>query len=155
MRSFYLRFRVHGTENWPYFGNISTNLQSSLFYLYALYASKFFRSLSLAYNEGNLYRQNIGASFRGYKTCFNGLSNFPKSPKDKRKVLENERMDRKPSSFLSHPWDYLSSLDRFEKTFTFSNQKFVFLLPYPSSTSLLFSQLFFAVNIVVALSRFV
>ena len=57
VRSFFLQFRVCATENWPFFWNLSSNLQSSLVFLYAnsLYASIFFRSLSLAYNEGNLY----------------------------------------------------------------------------------------------------
>ena len=57
MRSFYLQFRIYATENWPFFWNLSSNLQSSLVFLYAnsLYASIFFRSLSLAYNERHLY----------------------------------------------------------------------------------------------------
>ena len=57
MRSFYLRFCVCAIESWPFFWNLSSNLQSSLVFLYAnsLYASIFFRSLPLAYNEGHLY----------------------------------------------------------------------------------------------------
>ena len=43
MWSFYLRFGVYATENWPFFWNLTTNLQSSLFFVYA---SLFFRSLS-------------------------------------------------------------------------------------------------------------
>ena len=57
MRSFFLQFREYATENWPFFWKPSSNLQSSLVFLYAnsLYASLFFWSLSLAYNEGHLY----------------------------------------------------------------------------------------------------
>ena len=59
MQSFYLRFHVYATQNWPFFWNPSSNLHSSLVFLYAisLYASLFFQSLSLTYNEGHLYSQ--------------------------------------------------------------------------------------------------
>ena len=59
IRSFYLRFRVYATENWQFFWKLSSNLQSSLDFLFAnsLYASIFFWSLSLPDNEGYLYLQ--------------------------------------------------------------------------------------------------
>ncbi len=57
MRPFYLQFRVCAIEKWPFSWNLSSNLQLSLVFLYAnsLYASLFFESLSLAYNEVHLY----------------------------------------------------------------------------------------------------
>jgi len=57
MRSFYLRFRVYAIQKWPFFWNLSSNYQSALVFLYAnsLYASLFLESLSLAYNEVQLY----------------------------------------------------------------------------------------------------
>ncbi len=53
MRSFYLWIRVSAIENWPFFCNLSPNLQSFLVFLYAnsLYTSLIFRSLSIANNE--------------------------------------------------------------------------------------------------------
>jgi len=47
MRSFYLRFRVYAIQKWPFSWNLSSNLQSSLVFLYAnsLYASLFLRSI--------------------------------------------------------------------------------------------------------------
>ncbi len=55
--SFYLRIRFSVIAIWPFFGNISINLQSFLVFLYAnsLYASLIFRSQSIAYNEVQLY----------------------------------------------------------------------------------------------------
>jgi len=60
MRSFYLQFRVYAIQKWPFFWDPSSNLQSSLVFLYVnlLYASLFFwspYSLSLAYNKVHLY----------------------------------------------------------------------------------------------------
>jgi len=57
MRTFYLRFRVYSIPKWPFFCNLTSNLQSSLVFLYAnsLYSSLFLESLSLAYNEVHLY----------------------------------------------------------------------------------------------------
>jgi len=48
MLSFYLRIRVYANEKWPFFWNLSSNLQWSLVFLYAnsLYASIFLESLS-------------------------------------------------------------------------------------------------------------
>jgi len=61
MRSFYLRFRVYAIRKWPFFWNLSSNWQSSLVFLYAnsLYGSLFLESLSLAYNEVQLYTKPI------------------------------------------------------------------------------------------------
>jgi len=57
MRSFYLRIHVYAIGKWPFFWNLSSNLQWSFVFLYAnsLYASIFVESLSLAYNEVHLY----------------------------------------------------------------------------------------------------
>jgi len=57
MRSFYLWFQVYAIQKWPFFWDLSSNLQLSLVFLYAnlLYASLFLESLSLAYNEVHLY----------------------------------------------------------------------------------------------------
>jgi len=57
MRSFYLRFRVYAIRKWPFYWNLTSNLQSSLVFLYAnsLYASLFLESLSVEYNEVHLY----------------------------------------------------------------------------------------------------
>ncbi len=57
MRSFYLQFRIYAIQKLPFFWNLSSNLQSSLFFLYAnsLYTSQLLESLSLAYNEVHLY----------------------------------------------------------------------------------------------------
>ncbi len=62
MRSFYLRFRISAISHicdpeMTFFWNISSNYQSSLIFLCAnsLYASLFLESLSLAYNEVQLY----------------------------------------------------------------------------------------------------
>jgi len=64
MRSFYLRFHVYAT-----FCNISSNLQSSLVFLYAnsLYASIYYRSVSLQYNEGNTDNLNISLTIKTKK----------------------------------------------------------------------------------------
>ncbi len=44
-------------ENWPFFWNVSPNLQSFLVFLYAssFYARQIFWSLSIAYNKVHLY----------------------------------------------------------------------------------------------------
>jgi len=57
MRSFYLQICIYSIEKWPFFWNLSSNLQWSLVFLYAnsLYASIFLESLYLAYNEVPLY----------------------------------------------------------------------------------------------------
>jgi len=57
MRTFYLRFRVYAIKSMTFQRNISSNLPMLLVSLFAnsLYASHFFRSLSMAYNEGRLY----------------------------------------------------------------------------------------------------
>jgi hypothetical protein len=59
MRSFYLQIRIYAIENDPYLYNLSSNLYSSLVFLYAnlLYASHILQSLSIAYNEVRLYNQ--------------------------------------------------------------------------------------------------
>ncbi len=53
----FLRVRVSSIENWPFFWNVSPNLQSFLVFLYAntLYASLNFWSLSIAHNKVQLY----------------------------------------------------------------------------------------------------
>ncbi len=50
MRSIYLQFCVYAIQKWPLFWNISSNLESSLVFLYEnlLCASLFLKSLSLA-----------------------------------------------------------------------------------------------------------
>jgi len=65
MRSFYLQFRVYAIRKWPFFWNLTSNLQSSLVFLYAnsLYASLFLESLSLAYNEVHLYSEYLKTLF--------------------------------------------------------------------------------------------
>jgi hypothetical protein len=57
MRSFYLRFRVYAIGIWAFLRNLSPNLLVTLVFLYAnsLYASLIFWSLSIAYNEVQLY----------------------------------------------------------------------------------------------------
>jgi len=57
MWSFYLQIRIYVIEKWPFFWNLSSNLQWSLVFLYenSLYASLFLESLSRAYNEVHLY----------------------------------------------------------------------------------------------------
>ncbi len=57
MRSFYLRFRVYAIQKWHFFWNLSSNYQSSLVFLdsNSLYSSLFLESLSLEYNEVQLY----------------------------------------------------------------------------------------------------
>jgi hypothetical protein len=59
MRSFYLWIRVSAIANWPFLWSVSPNLQSFLVFLNAnpLYASQFFWSLSIAYNEVQLYKK--------------------------------------------------------------------------------------------------
>jgi len=59
MRTFYLRFRVYAIKIMAFQRNVSPNLPMLLVSLYAnsLYASQFFRSLSIAYNEGRLYSE--------------------------------------------------------------------------------------------------
>jgi len=49
----------YAIQKWPFFWNLSSNYQSSLVFLCAnsLYASLFLESLSLAYNEVQLYFQ--------------------------------------------------------------------------------------------------
>jgi len=61
MRSFYLQFRIYAIRKWPFFWNLSSNLQSSLVFLYAnsLYASLFLESLSLEYNETLVNIKNL------------------------------------------------------------------------------------------------
>jgi len=56
MRSFYLQIHVYAIEKWPFFWNLSSNLQWSFVFLYvnSWYSSIFLESLSLAYNEGRL-----------------------------------------------------------------------------------------------------
>ncbi len=51
--------RVSAIAYWPFLWNVSSNLQSFLVFLYAnlLYASQFFWSLSIAYNEVQLYKK--------------------------------------------------------------------------------------------------
>jgi hypothetical protein len=58
MRSFYLQIRV---ANWPYFWNVSPNLQSLLIFLYA---KQIFRSLSVAYSEVHLCNLSVLQDFR-------------------------------------------------------------------------------------------
>jgi hypothetical protein len=67
MRSFYLRIRVSAIANWPFFWNLSPNLQSFLVFLYA---SLIFWSLSIAYNEVQLYFKLIVSTC----TCQNRVS---------------------------------------------------------------------------------
>ncbi len=56
-RSFYLRFYIYAIQKWPFFWNLSSNLQSSFVFFYAnsLYASQLLESLSLTYNKVHLY----------------------------------------------------------------------------------------------------
>jgi len=57
MRTFYLPFHIYVIKIMAYQRNISSNLPMLLVSLYAnsLYASQFFGSLSIEYNEGRLY----------------------------------------------------------------------------------------------------
>jgi hypothetical protein len=57
MRSFYLRFRLYAIQKWPFFLEPILLFTVILVFLYAnsLYASLFLESLSLAYNEVQLY----------------------------------------------------------------------------------------------------
>jgi hypothetical protein len=58
MWSFYLQIRVAtAIANWPFFWNVSPNLQLFLVLLYGnlLYASQIFWYLSIEYNEVHLY----------------------------------------------------------------------------------------------------
>jgi len=66
MRTFYLRFRIYAIKIMAFQRNVSSNLPMLLVSLYAnlLYASKFFRSLSLAYNEVRLYKSIIKILFQ-------------------------------------------------------------------------------------------
>jgi hypothetical protein len=78
---FYLRIRVSAIANWPFFWKVSPNLQSFLVFLYAnlLYASLIFRSLSIAYNEVQLYSHpNVkkGWQNKEKRTCFSVFSGF-------------------------------------------------------------------------------
>ena len=54
LRSFYLRFRVYAIELSAFQRNVTSNLPM---FQVSLYANHFFKSLSIAYNEGYLYRQ--------------------------------------------------------------------------------------------------
>ncbi len=54
MQTFYVRFRVYAIKIMAFQRNVSSNLPMLLV---SLYASQFFRSLSIAYNEGRLYSQ--------------------------------------------------------------------------------------------------
>jgi len=74
MRSFYMRFCVYAIQKWAFFWNLSSNYQASLVFLYAkysLYAILFLESLSLAYNEVQLFSKN-GPS----QLVHNSLYNF-------------------------------------------------------------------------------
>ncbi len=61
MRTFYLRFCIYSTKIMAFQRNVSSNLPMKLVWLYAnlLYSNQFFRSLSIAYNKGCLYFENI------------------------------------------------------------------------------------------------
>ncbi len=52
-----MQIRVSAIANWPFYWNVSPNLQSLLVFLYvnSLYASQIFWSLSIAYNEVHLF----------------------------------------------------------------------------------------------------
>jgi len=75
MQSFYLRFRVYLIRKWPFYWNLTSNLQSSLVFLYAnsLYASLFLESLSLEYNKVHLYFEYY---LRAKKHYINVLKHF-------------------------------------------------------------------------------
>jgi hypothetical protein len=79
MRSFYLRICVSAIANWPYFWNISINLQSFLIFLYAnsLYARQIFWFLSIAYNKVHLYRSMARFSIQQYEKLALGLMTNP------------------------------------------------------------------------------
>jgi len=76
MRPLYLRFCICAIEKWSFSWNLSSILQLSLVFLYSnsLYASLFFESLSLSYNEVHLYFKlsniHIGTCLRLYKIEF-------------------------------------------------------------------------------------
>ena len=89
----------------------------------------------------NKYRR----SFRGAKPVSMGCQIFQSPRKDKRKVLENERMDGKAFFFFVFVSPLgLSSVSRsvWENFYLFQSEVCFPLLPYPPPTSLLFSLLF-------------
>jgi len=57
IRTFYLRFHIYAIKIMAFQRNLSSNIPKLLVSLYAnlLYVSQFFKSLSIAYNEGPLY----------------------------------------------------------------------------------------------------
>jgi len=60
MRTCYLRFCVYAIKIMGFQRSVSSNLPMLLV---SLYASQFFRSLSIAYNEGRLYLTNYVLDF--------------------------------------------------------------------------------------------
>ncbi len=122
MRSFYLRFRVYAIQKWPLLWNLSSDLQSPLVFLYAnsLYASLFFESLSLAYNEVHLYYRAVHRFWQAkfpYGGLILGSSRFSILPQLPLKILLDSKVvkiDPKIVISLHKSKSVTHSVDRME-----------------------------------------